>query len=338
MTTPELANPQIPVEREGSALRSAYRRAGPYFVRYGTLVAFAAVVLAFSLARPNTFATWENWKSILNLGSVVFVMALVLTVPMIMGDFDLSIGYNVQLLGAFAIVAVAHWSLNVGLGIFLTFVLGATIGAIIGAVVAWSKVSAFVITLGAGTAMLGIELRLTHNGENIYSGIPTGYLNIANKTFLSLPLPVWITFAILIVLWFVTEHSVLGRYMAAIGGNMEAARLSGVNVEIVRTIGFVIVGLGAAVGGIIVTAQAQEYFANAATGNLLPAYAGVFLGAATLRPGQFHVIGTYIGVLFMQTIQTGLIIMNYPAYTADIIQGLVLVVAVLLSRLGGGAR
>jgi ribose transport system permease protein len=339
-TPPAVSSEDVPTDAAahgfGRALRRAYRRTGPYFVRYGTLVAFALVVLAFSLARPSSFATWENWKSIFNLGSVVMIMAGVVTVPMIMNDFDLSIGYNVQLLGAFAIVAVANWSLNVGLGIALTLLLGATIGATIGSIVAYSKVSAFVITLGAGIVMLGAELRLTHNGETIYTGIPQGYLNIANKTFLTLPLPVWITFGIYVVLWFLTEHSVLGRYMAAIGGNIEAARLSGVNVEIVRMIGFVIVGLGAAVAGIIVTAQAQQYFANAAVGYLLPAYAGVFLGAATLRAGQFHVIGTFIGVLFMQTIQTGLIIMNYPAYTADVIQGLVLIAAVLLSRVGGG--
>ena len=112
--------------------------------------------------------------------------------------------------------------------------------------------------------------------------------------------------------------------MAAIGGNPEAARLSGIRVEVVRLIGFVIVGLGAALAGIILTAQAQQYYANAATGYLLPAYAGVFLGAATLRANQFHILGTFIGVLFMQTIQTGLIIMNYSAYLANIIQGAIL--------------
>jgi ribose transport system permease protein len=191
-----------------------------------------------------------------------------------------------------------------------------------------------VITLGAGTILLGLELRLTHGGRNIFEGIPTAYSDIANKTFLSLQLPIWITFGVLIVLWFLTEHTVLGRYMAAIGGNMEAARLGGINVEIVRMLGFVIVGLGSALAGIIATAQAQQYYANAATGLLLPAYAGVFIGAATLRSGQFHIFGTLIGVLFMQTIQTGLIIMNYSAYIANIIQGTVLIVAVLLSRVG----
>lgn len=315
-------------------LRRASATVGPYFVRYGTLAAFAAVVAIFSIARPSVFATWENWQSMLNLGSVIMVMAAALTVPMIMGDFDLSVAFNVQLLGAFVIVLIAEHSMNTGLGIVFTLLLGAVIGAAIGAVVAYSRVSAFVITLGAGTILLGAELRLTHGGRNIFEGIPSGFTRIANTDFLSLRLPIWITFGVFVLLWFLTEHTVLGRYMAAIGGNMEAARLGGVNVEVVRVIGFVIVGLGSALAGIIVTAQAEQYYANAATGLLLPAYAGVFLGAATLRAGQFHLFGTFVGVLFMQTIQTGLIIMNYSAYIANVIQGTVLIVAVLLSRVG----
>ena len=249
----------------------------------------------FSIARPDTFATWQNWQSIFNLGSVVMVIAAALTVPMIMGDFDLSVGYNAQLLGAVAIVLVANVAISTGFTIVLTLLLGAAIGATIGAIVAWSKVSAFVITLGAGTVMLGIELRITHDGRNIFEGIPASYQSIATTSFLSLTLPVWITFGVYAVLWFVTEHTVVGRYMAAIGGNQEAARLSGIKVEIVRMLGFVIVGLGAALAGIILTSQAQSYYANAATGYLLPAYAGVFLGAATLRANQFHILGTFLG-------------------------------------------
>lgn len=318
----------------GRGLRRISAAISPYFVRYGTLAAFLVVIAIFSFAKPDVFATRENWQSIFNLGSVIMIIAAALTVPMIMGDFDLSVGYNVQLLGAFAIVLVAEQSVSTGLGIVFTLMLGAVIGATIGAVVAYSRVSAFVITLGAGTILLGLELRITNGGRNIFEGIPSAYSAIATKTFLSVELPIWITLGVLLVLWFLTEHTVLGRYMAAIGGNMEAARLGGINVEIVRVLGFVIVGLGSALAGIIATAQADQYYANAATGLLLPAYAGVFIGAATLRSGQFHIFGTFIGVLFMQTIQTGLIIMNYSAYIANIIQGTVLIVAVLLSRVG----
>jgi ribose transport system permease protein len=123
--------------------------------------------------------------------------------------------------------------------------------------------------------------------------------------------------------------------MAAIGGNTEAARLAGVRVEHVRVIGFAIVGLGAALAGLVLTSQGGQAYPNAAIGLLLPAYAGCFIGAATLRPGVFHAWGTYFGVLFMATIQTGLIVMNYRAFSTNLIQGTVLILAVLLSRIGG---
>lgn len=314
--------------------RPLRRAATPYFAKYGTIAAFVIVFAIFSIARPDTFLTWENWRSLLNLAAVLVVIAAVLTVPMTMNDFDLSVGFHVQLLGAFAIVLVAEHAISTGVGILLTLLLGAAIGGLIGAVVAYSGVSAFVVTLGAGSVMYGAELLLTHDGRNIFEGIPSSYLDLATTSFLDLPLPVWIAFGVLIVLWFVTEHTVLGRYMAAVGGNIEAARLGGVNVELVRVIGFVVVGLGAALAGILVTAQAQQYYANAATGYLLPAYAGLFIGAATLRAGQFHIPGTFIGVIFMQMIQTGLILLNWKASIANIVQGLVLVGAVLLSRVG----
>ena len=335
MSTSDTPTPSGGPRAEGSpSARSLSGRIGPYFVRYGTIAAFIVVVALFSFARPDTFATWENWQSILNLGSVVMIIAAALTLPMIMGDFDLSVGYNTQLMGAFAVVMLVNVGLSTGVTIVLTLLLGALVGAAIGGIVAWSKVSAFVITLGAGTIMLGVELRITDGGRNIFEGIPSSFSAIANKEILGLQLPIWIMFGVYILLWFVTEHTVIGRYMAAIGGNPEAARLSGIRVELVRLSGFVIVGLGAAIAGIILTAQAQQYYANAATGYLLPAYAGVFLGAATLRANQFHIFGTFVGVLFMQTIQTGLIIMNYSAYLANIIQGTILIVAVLLSRVG----
>jgi ribose transport system permease protein len=310
------------------------RALAPHFARWGTIVAFLVVFALFSIARPDTFLTWENWRQMLNLAAALFVIAAVLTVPMTMNDFDLSIGYHVQILGAFVIVLVAQQGFPAGAGIALTLVLGATIGAVVGGIVAFSGVSAFIVTLGAGFVMWGAELLMTNDGRNIFEGIPAGYLDIANTTFFDLPLPVWIAIAVLVVLWFVTEHTVLGRYMAAVGGNIEAARLGGVNVELVRLVGFVIVGLGAALASILVTAQASQYFANAATGYLLPAYAGLFIGAATLRGGIFHIPGTAFGILFMQMIQTGLILLNWKASTAYIVQGLVLVGAVLLSRVG----
>jgi ribose transport system permease protein len=306
---------------------------GPFFQRYGVLIAFAIVILFFTLERANEFATLANLRDVLNGASSLAVMSAVLTVPMIMGDFDLSVGYNTQVLGAIAVSLMAFDQFGAGASILLSIVIGAAIGIALGALIAWSKVSAFVITLGAGILLQGIELRITQ-AKTIFSGLSQSYINLANDTFLSFALPCWIALVVCIVLWYVTRHTVLGRRMAAVGGNQEAARLSGINVEMMRTAGFMIVGIGAAVAAIIITSQAASDYPGAAEGLLIPAYAAVFLGAAVLRPGEFHVWGTLIGVLFLEVIQNGLTIMNYSASTTNVVQGAIFIVAVLMSRIG----
>ena len=320
----------------GSAARSQGRIppwVGPFFQRYGVLLAFVIVIVFFTAERTSEFASLNNLRDVLNNASSLAVMAAVLTVPMIMGDFDLSVGYNTQVLGAIAVTFMAFDHFATGTSIILSIIIGAAIGIALGALIAWSKVSAFVITLGAGIFLSGIELRIT-NSKTVFSGLSQSYINLANDKFLSFTLPVWIALAVALLLWYVTRHTVLGRRMAAVGGNQEAARLSGINVEVMRTAGFMFVGIGAAVAAIIITSQAASDYPGAAVGLLIPAYAGVFLGAAVLRPGEFHIWGTMIGVLFLEIIQNGLTIMNFSASTTNVVEGAIFIVAVLMSRIG----
>jgi ribose transport system permease protein len=310
---------------------------GPFFQRYGVLIAFAAVVLFFSLERGSSFPTLGNLRAVFSGAAPLTVIAVALTVPMMMGDFDLSVGFNAQVLGAIAVTLMAFDQFSAGTSIILTLVAGAVIGLLLGSLIAWSKVSAFVITLGAGIVLEGVELRITQ-GHTIFSGLSQSYINLSQHKLLSFTWPVWIALLVCVVLWYVTRHTVLGRRMAAVGGNQEAARLSGINVEMMRTAGFVLVGLGAAIAGIIITSQAASSYPDSASGLLIPAYAGVFLGAAVLRPGEFHVWGTLIGVLFMSIIQNGLTLMNYSSSTTDVVQGAIFIAAVLTSRIGRQAR
>ena len=311
----------------------ARRSVGPFFQRFGVLIAFAAVVVFFSLERGSSFPTLANLRAVFSGAAPLAVLAAVLTVPMMMGDFDLSVGFNAQVLGAVVVTLMAFDRVAAGTSIILTIVIGSLIGLLLGSLIAWSKVSAFVITLGAGIVLEGVELHLT-SGNTIFSGLSKSYVKLAQHKLLTFTWPVWIALLVCVVLWYVTCHTVLGRRMAAVGGNQEAARLSGVNVEMMRTAGFVIVGIGAAIAGIIITSQAASSYPDSASGLLIPAYAGVFLGAAVLRPGEFHVWGTLIGVMFMSIIQNGLTLMNYSGSTTDVVQGAIFIAAVLTSRIG----
>jgi ribose transport system permease protein len=122
--------------------------------------------------------------------------------------------------------------------------------------------------------------------------------------------------------------------MYAIGGNSEAARLSGLRVRPLRVLGFVMVGVTAAIAGVLLISESGSYAPNAGVAYLLPAFAAVFLGAAVFRPGEFNLLGTVVGVLFLGVIQTGLILLNLQTYIINLVQGGILIAAVLISRLG----
>ena len=115
-------------------------------------------------------------------------------------------------------------------------------------------------------------------------------------------LQVWIALVVALVLWILLDATELGRFMYAIGGNEEAARLSGIRTRLLRTVGFMIVATTAAMVGILISAAGAGYTPNAGQYLLLPAYAGAFLGAACFRPGEFNIPGTVVGVLFLGTI------------------------------------
>ena len=220
------ATESVAVESEKTAAavagRSRRGSIGPYFQRYGVLVAFALVIVFFTLEKSGSFATLANLRSVLSGAAPLAVIAAVLTVPMMMGDFDLSVGYNAQVLGAVAVTLMSFDGYSAGTSIVITLAIGALIGFLLGSLIAWSKVSAFVITLGAGILLQGIEFRITA-GHTIFEGLSQSYINLAQRTILTFALPVWIALVVSIILWYITRHTVLGRRMAAVGGNQEAA-------------------------------------------------------------------------------------------------------------------
>ena len=129
------------------------------------------------------------------------------------------------------------------------------------------------------------------------------------------------------------RHTEYGRYMYAIGGNAEAARLSGVRVQMLRALGFSLVGVGAAIAGVLINSQAGAANPNTGIGLLLPAYAAAFLGSSMFRVGLFTPLGTALGALYLQMVGTGLTILNLTGPVVQMIQGGILIGAVLVSRL-----
>jgi ribose transport system permease protein len=309
------------------------RSAAELLARYGVLLAIVATFAAFSLLRPDSFFTALTMKGILRDCAPLLIVSLGVTVVLVMNEYDLSVGGLISLCATLVIVFLStqYQGMNYLVAIALTLLIGAGIGAVNGVLVAYLRLPSFILTIAAGTVFTGLSLEIV-TSQSVFQGIDPAYTRIANGTFLGFSNVVFIAIAVLLIVHVFMRHTEPGRYMYAIGGNPEAARLSGLRVRLLKSIGFAAVGLGAAVAGILLTSQAGASNPNAGVGFLLPAYAAAFLGSSMFRSGLFTPMGTALGALYLQIIGTGLTILNLSGPLVQIIQGGILVAAILVSR------
>lgn len=304
-----------------------------FLARYGVILAMVATFAAFSLLRPDAFFTTFMMKAILRDCAPLLIASLGITFVLVMNDYDLSIGGLTALLATSCVLLVseAHVGLPVPVAILATIALGGALALTNGVLIAYVGLPSFILTIAMGTVFTGVGLQLTGSGS-IYQGIPAGYVAIASGRTFGLSNQVYIAVAVLIVAHVFLRHTEAGRYMYAIGGNAEAARLSGVRVRLLKAAGFGVVGIAAAITAILLTSQAGAANPNTGLGLLLPAYAAAFLGSSMFRLGSFTAIGTAIGALYLQIIGSGLTILNLSGPLVQIIQGAILAAAIFLSR------
>ncbi|WP_449279059.1 ABC transporter permease [Leucobacter sp. GX24907] len=305
------------------------------FAPYGTLIGLIGLVVLFSVLRPQTFLTPLNFTNILEQVAILAMIAGVQTVVMVVGDFDLSVGSLASLVGVVTAQLLVGgmapgWAVLIGLGI------GLLAGAVNGALVAYLGLSAFIATLATMTTFTGLALLLS-NGATVF-GLPESFVWIGQGRFGPIPLPVIITAVLLLIVWFALSRTVLGRSWYAVGGNAEAARLSGVNTKLVRFSAFLVSGFGAALAGIVLTARLASGHPNAADPYMLTSIAAVFLGITLSRAGKPTTGGTIVGIGIMGVLANGLNIMQVNSYVQQVLTGVIIVIAVSLSRLSRKRR
>jgi ribose transport system permease protein len=301
--------------------------------RYGVPLAIVATFAAFSFLRPDSFFTALTVKGILRDCVPLMIVALGITAVLAMNDYDLSVGGLISLCATTVIVLMsAEWvGLHWVLAIVATLALGAFLGFLNGVFVAYIGLPSFILTIASGTVFAGLALYIV-DSRSVYLGIPPSFRELAGGSLLGLSNQVFIGLAVVIVAHFFLRRTEAGRYMYAIGGNAEAARLAGVRVRQLRAFGFALVGVSAAMAGILINSAAGAANPNTGVGLLLPAYAAAFLGSSMFRVGVFTPVGTALGALYLQIIGTGLTIMNLTGPVVQMIQGGILVAAVLVSR------
>jgi ribose transport system permease protein len=297
----------------------------------GTIITLLLLIGLFSALRPQGFPTVQNLVNMLNQASVLAIIAGGLTLVLILGEFDLSISFVATLSGVL-VASLLNEGTPIASAIALTLMVAIGIGILNGILVAYVKINAFIATLGTGAIVGGLVLWVSNGGEaQSLSKGPQAFLNLGQAKIVGIPVPVFIGVAALLVLWFLINKTEVGRRIDATGGSREASRLSGISVNRYLLLGFVISGLCAGIGGILLAAELGGGFANSGESFLLQSYTACFLGAVTLRQNEFHIIGTAVGVAILVVTFTGLAQLAVPVYWQNIAQGAVLILAVSIT-------
>lgn len=302
------------------------------------LIIFLCVLvtaLVFYLIQPgstNRFLTPDNLKAILTGLAPDGLIAIGMTFVIITGGFDLSVGSTLALGGYVASVAVLS-GYSAPMAIALGVVSGAIVGLVNGLIITKVKVNPLVTTLGTMTIVRGIVLVETQG--RVMTGFPQSFRQLGEGSALGIFYPVIIFLVLAAIADLLLRHSRFLRQNYYVGGNEEAARLSGIDVDRVRIVMYVITGMLAAMAGVITTAKNDSASPIAGTGAELRVIAAVVIGGASLNGGVGTVLGTFLGLLLTGMIANGLGFMSVSFYAEGIITGLILIVAVMIDQLTG---
>ncbi|MEO7589467.1 MAG: ABC transporter permease [Arachnia sp.] len=298
---------------------------------YGTLLGLLVLIILFTvLDQKGIFLTVGNFTNILEQIAVLAMVAAVQSVVMVVGDFDLSVGALASLVGVLVAQLLAG-GMPVAPAIAVGLLAGLVAGAINGFLVAHLGLSAFIATLAAMTSFTGLALLLS-NGSTIF-GLPDAFVAIGQGRLGSVPMPVVIAVVLSLVVWFVLSRTVLGRQWYAVGGNPEAARLSGVNIRAVRFSAFLVSGVGSALAGVVLTARLASAHPTAGDPLMLSSIAAVFLGVTLSRVGQPTIGGTVVGLGIVGVLGNGLNLLQVNSYVQQVLTGVIIVLAVSLSQI-----
>ena len=289
----------------------------------------------------DKFFTLTNVWNVMRQVSVNICISTGMTLVVLTAGIDLSVGSILALCGAVTAGLLKNGIEVSSSNVFIGFtILGASVaGLIAGGVLGWFngwaitrwKVPPFVATLAMLTIARGLTMLWT-KGFPI-TGLGSRFDFLGTGWFLGIPLPVWISGIVVIAAIFITDKTALGRYIYAIGGNENAAKLSGINIKRIKIIVYTIAGALAAAGGLIVTARLDAAQPNAGTGYELDSIAAVVIGGTSLSGGRGTILGTVLGAVIIGVLNNGLVLLNVSPFWQQVVKGFVILVAVVIDKI-----
>ncbi|MEW6695767.1 MAG: ABC transporter permease [Bacillota bacterium] len=301
-----------------------------YMLEYGIYVALVLMIVILGIISPN-FLTLSNAKNVLQQISVNGLLAIGMTFVIIVRGIDVSAGSIVALSSCVSAILMTSQNVNPVLGIVMMIIIAMVASGINGFGSSYLMMPAFIVTLAMTNVARGLALSLS-GGKAIY-GLPKIFSTIGNSSFLNIPIPIWIFLGCALIAHIILSKTVFGKQIYAVGGNPDAARVSGINVERVILGAFLLSGFFVGMAAFTVTARMNSYFPNVGVGYEFDAIASVVIGGTSLFGGVGWIGGTIVGVLIMGIINNALNLLNVSAFYQLVAKGLIIFLAVLIDTL-----
>lgn len=318
-------------DRRGGSKYSRWRRWFSSHPEAFAAIAFLALCVAMTLL-SDRFLAWENLSNVGRQISINGIIAAGMTLVILSGGIDLSVGAVMTLSMTFSAGAMLA-GIPVWLAVIIGLGTGAGFGALNGALVAYVRLPPIIVTLATMEIPRGIALLYT--GGYPKSGLPASFAVLGSGKFFGIQIPTLLMLAVFAAAFVLLNHYPLGRYLYGIGGNEEAMRLSGVRVERCKFYAYTLCGFTAGLSGLVLASRLMSGQPNAGVGFELDAIAAVVLGGTSIAGGRGSVVGTLIGALTLGVLNNGLNLMSVSPYTQKLLKGVIILIAVYA---GSGRR
>ena len=296
---------------------------------YGIFFAFFITCVIMTILTP-VFITPRNIFNIIRQVSMIGIIAIGMTFVILSAEIDLSVGSMVAFTGVIAAGLQVYNGCSTFIATLVPLLLATLLGIGMGVVITKTNVHSFVVTLGMLSIARG--LGLIYSGGYPISGLNPSFRFIGGGMIGPVPVPVIIYLGVIIVGYFILSQTTFGKYVYAIGGNREAARLSGIPVNFYRTIVFGICSFSAGIAGIILASRVNSGQPTAGLGWELDVIAAVIIGGTSLFGGRGGIIGTVIGSLFLGVLRNGLNLLDVSPFYQQVFIGLLIIIAVILDK------
>ena len=301
--------------------------------KYSRILILLLFIIVLTVIRPHSFPTVNNISNVLWSISVVGILVSGSIFVMLLGGIDLSVGSLMGLSAVVTVITIRNYDYsNTGTAsLFISNIplVGIAAGALHGFLVMTFHVPAFLVTFATQSIFLGISMVLTNNkilsclGPKLFTNIGLG--RIGPFTF-----PIYFMILIALISYFVLNKTVLGRYIYAVGGNPEASAISGISVKKITLVSYIMSGLTAAIGGIVLASMTQQGMASTGAGYDTEVITAAVIGGVSLVGGAGTIQGSIVGAMLVGLLNNGMNLMNVPSTNQGLVKGLVIICAVAL--------